>query len=109
MEPFVLFDKVTEFRQRGICTYSLSEVLTIALFAEISGADDVPEIVAYGKEKIDFLKSILPKLKRIPSEDTINHVFQNIDTTVFKPVIISEPVRKYLKGISLDNRHLKNR
>jgi predicted transposase YbfD/YdcC len=89
MEFIVLFDKVTEFRQRGMCTYSLSEVLTIALFAVLSGADDAPEIVAYGKEKKEFLQSLLPNLKSIPCADTFYKVFQNIDTTVFKNVLIA--------------------
>lgn len=70
MEFTTLFDRVAEFRQRGMCTYSLSEVLTIALFAVLCGADDAAEIVAYGKEKEDFLRSLLPELKvfraRIP-------------------------------------------
>jgi predicted transposase YbfD/YdcC len=88
MEHLVLFNKVTEFRQRGMCTYSLNEVLTIALFAVLCGADDVDEIVAYGKEKFDFLKSMLPNLKGIPSANTIHRVFQNIDTTIFKSVLI---------------------
>lgn len=88
MESFVLFDKVTEFRQAGMCTYRLAEVLTISLFAVLSGADDAAEIVSYGKEKRDFLQTILPNLRGIPCADTIHRVFQNIDTAVFKKVLI---------------------
>ena len=90
MEEFLFFDKVTEFRQRGMCTYSLGEVLTIALFAVLSGADDAAEIVAYGKEKKEFLETILPCLKGIPCADTFYKVLQNIDTAIFKNVLIDQ-------------------
>lgn len=83
-----LFSKIPEYRQLGMCTYSLSEVLTISLFAVLSGANDAVEIEAYGKKKTDFLKSILPKLKRIPSHDTIERTFQNIDISAFKSVLL---------------------
>ena len=83
-----LFIKIPEYRQRGMCQYSLSEVLTISLFAVLSGANDSVEIEAYGKKKKDFLKTILPNLVRIPSHDTIERTFQNIDTTAFKSVLL---------------------
>lgn len=83
-----LFSKIPEYRQRGMCEYSLSEVLTISLFGVLSDANDAVEIEAYGKKKEDFLKTILPNLKRIPSHDTIERTFQNIDTTAFKAVLL---------------------
>jgi predicted transposase YbfD/YdcC len=83
-----LFSKIPEYRQRGMCEYSLPEVLTISLFAVLSGANDAVEIAAYGKMKEEFLKSILPSLKKIPSHDTIDRTFQNIDTSAFKSVLL---------------------
>lgn len=83
-----LFSKIPEYRQRGMCQYSISEVLTISLFGVLSGANDGVEIEAYGKKKVDFLKTILPSLKRIPSHDTIERTFQNIDPAAFKAVLI---------------------
>ena len=41
-----LFSKIPEYRQRGMCHYSLSEVLTISLFAVLLGANDSVEIEA---------------------------------------------------------------
>jgi predicted transposase YbfD/YdcC len=83
-----LFSKIPEFRQRGMCAYTLCEVLTISLFAVLSNANDAVEIEAYGKMKLDFLKSILPSLTKIPSHDTIERTFQNIDTAAFKSVLL---------------------
>lgn len=83
-----LFLKIPEYRQRGMCEYSLPEVLTISLFAVLSDANDAVEIEAYGKKKEEFLQSILPTLKKIPSHDTIERTFQNIDTTAFKSVLL---------------------
>lgn len=83
-----LFSEIPEYRQRGMCEYSLSEILTISLFAVLSGANDAVEIAAYGKIKIDFLKCLLPTLNTIPSHDTIERTFQNIDTSAFKKVLL---------------------
>ncbi len=83
-----LFSKIPEYRQRGMCEYSLPEILTISLFAVLSGANDAMEIAAYGKMKIDFLQEILPCLKKIPSHDTIERTFQNIDTRAFKRILL---------------------
>ncbi|MFT6742254.1 MAG: putative transposase YbfD/YdcC [Paraglaciecola sp.] len=83
-----LFSKIPEYRQRGMCQYSLSEILTISLFAVLSGANDAVEIEAYGKRKEEFLKNILPSLIKIPSHDTIERTFQNIDTSAFTSVLL---------------------
>lgn len=88
MEIPELFSTIPEYRQRGMCSYSLVEVLTISLFAVLSGADDAVEIEAYGKKKHIFLQTILPSLTRIPSHDTIERTFQNIDTSAFKSVLL---------------------
>jgi predicted transposase YbfD/YdcC len=83
-----LFSKIPEYRQRGMCDFSVSEILTLSLFAVLSDANDAVEIEAYGKKKEAFLKTLLPTLKRIPSHDTIERTFQNIDTTAFKSVLL---------------------
>ena len=83
-----LFSKIPEYRQLGMCEYSLSEVLTISLFAVLSDANDAVEIAAYGKKKIAFLQTLLPNLKKIPSHDTIERTFQNIDVSAFKSVLL---------------------
>ena len=83
-----LFSNIPEYRQRGMCEYSLSEILTLSLFAVLSGANDAVEIAAYGKIKLDYLKSILPTLTQAPSHDTIERTFQNIDTSAFKKVLL---------------------
>jgi predicted transposase YbfD/YdcC len=83
-----LFKKIPEYRQREMCHYSLTEILTISLFAVLSGANDSVEIEAYGEKKQDFLRTILPNLKKIPSHDTIERTFQNIDTVAFSSVLL---------------------
>jgi predicted transposase YbfD/YdcC len=84
-----LFSKIPEYRQRGMTRYSLCEVLTISLFAVLSGANDAVEIEAYGIMKQDFLRTLLPSLVKIPSHDTIERTFQNIDTLAFKSVLLN--------------------
>ena len=84
-----IFSHIPEYRQRGMCKYALSDVLIMSLFAALSGADDAIEIVAYGREKQSFLQSLCPNLTRIPSHDTVERTFQNIDTSAFKTVLLN--------------------
>jgi predicted transposase YbfD/YdcC len=83
-----LFKKMPEYRQKGMCSYSLCEILTISLFAVLCGANDAVEIESYGKRKLAFLQTILPSLVTIPSHDTIERTFQNIDTAAFQSVLL---------------------
>ena len=71
-----------------MCKYSLSDILTISLFAVLSSADDYPEMVKYGKSKLSFLQKTLPHLKSIPSHDTFERVFQCIDVSLFEAVLL---------------------
>jgi predicted transposase YbfD/YdcC len=60
------------------------EVLTIALFAVICGADDWPTVMLYGRAKIDWLKTFLLLPHGIPSHDTFGRIFARIDPDAFE-------------------------
>lgn len=60
MEIPEIFSTIPEYRQRDMCKYALSDILILSLLAELSGADDALEIVAYGREKQSFLQRLCP-------------------------------------------------
>ncbi|NJL77184.1 MAG: ISAs1 family transposase [Saprospiraceae bacterium] len=90
-------NKLPDHRQRGMCKYSLTEILVISLFAVLSDANDAVEIASYGKKKIEFLRTFLPNLQQIPSHDTIERTFQHLDVKAFSEILIacSEIVLSY--------------
>lgn len=89
MEIAEIFSHIPDYRQRGMCKYALSDILILSLFAALSGADDALEIAAYGRQKQYFLQGLCPGLVQIPSHDTIERTFQNIDTSEFKTVLLN--------------------
>jgi len=73
------FSQVQDFRVTGCCLYKLDEVLFIALCTLICHGDDFEDMVSFGEEKIDWLRNYIELANGIPSHDTFNRVFQNID------------------------------
>lgn len=55
MKIVEIFKEVTDFQNEIYITYNLSEILVVALYAVLSGAEDFEEIAAYGFEKEEFL------------------------------------------------------
>jgi predicted transposase YbfD/YdcC len=70
--------------RRNNSSHRFVEVLTIALFAVICGADDWPTVVIYGRAKIDWLKTFLELPHGIPSHDTFGRIFARIDPDAFE-------------------------
>jgi predicted transposase YbfD/YdcC len=53
----------------------LTDILVIAILAVMSGADDYPGVVEYGRDERDWLKSFLRLPHGIPSVSTFRRVF----------------------------------
>jgi len=87
MKLVEIFEKVPDFRSKCFVTYLLSEILVISLCAVLSGADDFEEIAEYAIQKKEFLKQFLELANGVPSHDTFNRVFRNIDTKSFEAVL----------------------
>ena len=64
--------------------HALIDILTIALFAVICGADDWVSVVAYAKAKERWLKTFLTLSFGIPSHDTFGRVFAKLDPDKFE-------------------------
>jgi hypothetical protein len=65
-------------RKRNI-THRFIDVLTIALFAVICGAEDWVSVATYGQAKLDWLKTFLDLPDGIPSHDTFGRIFAKMD------------------------------
>ena len=65
-------------------THRLIDLLTIALFAIICGADDWVTVATYGRAKLDWLKTFLDLSGGIPSHDTFSRLFARIDPDAFE-------------------------
>ena len=65
-------------------THRLIDLLTIALFAVICGADDWVSVAMYGRAKFDWLKTFLDLPAGIPSHDTFSRLFARLDPDAFE-------------------------
>jgi predicted transposase YbfD/YdcC len=63
--------------------HRLIDILVIALCGVIAGCESAVEIEAYGREKEDWLKTLLALEGGIPSHDTFSRVFQMLDPRTF--------------------------
>jgi predicted transposase YbfD/YdcC len=63
--------------------HSLTDIVTIAIMAVLSGADDWNAIEAYGEVKKDWLSGFLSLLNGIPSHDTFNNVISCLEPSIF--------------------------
>jgi predicted transposase YbfD/YdcC len=70
--------------RKNNCRHALIDILTIALFAVICGADDWVAVVAYAHAKEVWLKTFLALPSGIPSHDTFGRVFAKLDPDRFE-------------------------
>jgi predicted transposase YbfD/YdcC len=64
--------------------HQLIDILTIALFAVVCGADGWVAVVAYGRAKLAWLKTFLDLPHGIPSHDTFGKVFARLNPQAFE-------------------------
>jgi predicted transposase YbfD/YdcC len=63
--------------------HKLIDLLTIALFAVVCGAEDWVAVALYGRCKLEWLKTFLDLPCGIPSHDTFSDVFARLDPEAF--------------------------
>jgi predicted transposase YbfD/YdcC len=69
--------------------HALVDILTIALWATICGADGFVEIEAWGRARQDWLRERLELAGGIPSHDTFNRLFARLDPEAFARCFLS--------------------
>ncbi len=70
-------------RQAGKVLYPLPEAMLLVLCATLAGAEDFVEMRLWGRQKLEFLRTLLPCRRGIPSHDTLNDVINALDPDIF--------------------------
>jgi len=70
--------------RRNNARHKLIDILTIAMFAVICGADGWEDIAEYGRAKLSWLKTFLELPHGIPSHDTFGDVFAKLRPEAFE-------------------------
>jgi predicted transposase YbfD/YdcC len=77
-----LAKKVPDARMCGMIEYPLKEMLLVAFFAVLSGAETWTQMSAFGKVREPWLRKFLRYKNGVPSHDTFRRVFSLIDPDV---------------------------
>ncbi len=77
------FADLKDPRVQGRCDHLLIDILSIAILAVMSGAEDWPDIEAFGKHRLSWLRGFLKLPNGIPSHDTFRRVFGSLDRKQF--------------------------
>lgn len=83
-----IFGQIPDFRRSHKQLYNLESILLIGIISVICGADSWNEMENYANSKEEFLRSFLDLPNGIPSHDTFNRVFSNIDSAHFEACFI---------------------
>jgi len=83
-----IFSNVDDFRRSHRKKYELESILLIGIISVICGAENWNEMESYARSKEDFLRSFLDLPNGIPSHDTFNRVFSNIDSEQFETCFV---------------------
>lgn len=77
------FSALEDPRQSWKVVYPLPEIMLLVLCATLASAEDFVEIRRWGREKLEFLRTMLPFRHGIPSHDTLNDVLNALDPGLF--------------------------
>ena len=83
------FKNVIDFRQEWKVKHKLIDIIFIAVVATIAGADKWIDVADFAEDKEEFLKQYISLENGIPSHDTFERVFENLESEVFNKSFIS--------------------
>jgi predicted transposase YbfD/YdcC len=105
------FGTIKDPRYHHSPPHSLVEIITIALCATISGADDWVAVETWGEAKEEWLGQYLSLPYGIPSHDTFGRVFGALDPDEFRRSFISwvQMIKQELLGgvVAIDGKCLR--
>jgi predicted transposase YbfD/YdcC len=79
-----VFEGLEDWRNAQQTRHRLSELLTVAVCAVLSGADDFEEISQWGRAKLEWLRGFLKLDYGVASPDTFERVFALLDPHQFE-------------------------
>ena len=83
------FKNVNDFRESWKVKHKLIDIIFIAIVATIAGADKWIDVADFAEDKEEFLKKYLSLENGVPSHDTFERVFENLDSDSFNKSFIS--------------------
>ena len=83
------FSALQDPRQGWRVLYPLPEILLLVLCATLAGMEDFVEITLWGKERLEFLRRLLPYERGLPSHDTLGDVMGALDPELFKACFLA--------------------
>jgi predicted transposase YbfD/YdcC len=83
------FSALEDPRQAWKVVYPLPEIMLLVLCATIAAAEDFVEIRRWGREKLTFLRTMLPFARGLPSHDTRNDVMNALDPALFSDCFVA--------------------
>jgi predicted transposase YbfD/YdcC len=83
------FKDMPDHRQRGKVMYPLDEVLLLALFAVLAGAESFVDIARFGRMKLELLRRFRPFLDGTPSHDHLGDIFAALDAEQFQRCFVA--------------------
>lgn len=83
------FKNVTDFRQEWKVKHKLIEVLFTAVVATIANANTWIEVETFVQAKQEWFKKYIDLENGIPSHDTYERIFENLDSVAFNSAFIS--------------------
>lgn len=105
------FGSLRDPRAEHSILHKLMDILIITICAVICGADNFVEIVEYGREKEEWLKTFLELANGLPSVDTFERLFARLKPEALQICFISwmEAVHESTKGefINVDGKTLR--
>lgn len=105
------FTEIPDPRVARTRAHPLVNVLTMALFGAIAGADGWDGLALFAAERAEFFASFLDVSKGTPSADTFRRVFEALDPTAFQAAFRKwlQPFLESLEGqtIAMDGKALR--
>jgi predicted transposase YbfD/YdcC len=83
------FNDMPDHRQAGKVAYPLDEVLLLALFAVLAGAEGFTDIARFGARKLAFLRRFRPFAQGTPSHDHLGDLFAALDAKAFQRCFVA--------------------
>jgi predicted transposase YbfD/YdcC len=98
-------------RRRHRRRHELQDIIVVALCAVIANAQDWHQIVAFGRNRVDWLKGFLALPNGIPSHDTFERVFDRLDPQAFQACfrtwVEALSAELKIKHIAIDGKTLR--
>jgi predicted transposase YbfD/YdcC len=93
-----LIEHLDDPRTREV-DYPLPEILFVAVFAVLSGAESYQDIATFGESQFKWFKQFIPLEKGIPSHDTFRRVFM-----LLKPGTLNEAYNEMWRNLYVGKR-----